>query len=1035
MAKDSEVEVYDAFISYRQVEPDRCWAKWLENELENYRTPRALVKARGVRRRLSKVFRDEDELAASSSLTQEVDLALRQARFLIVVCSPRSASSRWVNAEIIRFRELGRAHRILVLLIEGDPASSFPPALRELRGATPIENNWASAIGDDKPLAADLRPEGTGRTREGRRIAKLRLLAPILNCGFDDLRRREMERQRRRLALQISGFVILATAGLILWKCLQLRAARQMTELRQLHVAQQLEEQARHELLADNPLFAARDLEAGYVSLKKEPAYRLLLNTALNECKGLVRVLRGHADKIQWLDLQGTKPTVLTKSLDGAARIWDLNSGKLIHLFGKDGDKNNPVFQLELNSEGNRALFINESGSFIYDLDAGRQSNLQVTPPDGRVSAAFFTQDGKRIVGTVLNIDNGNFITKFDTWDTQNGSRVMDSSLRGSLVEIGIDSTGTNAFAVGDTNATTTSQQNFQARTLLSVETDMGHITGSLTIGAFDDLRPSPNGKRILIAHKRAFPAVYSAGTLQKLFVLLASNSVPLNAYWSPSGKLIRSPDRGGLTVWDASTGKPIRVWANLVCTAAAIDPSDSYLATVSNTGQIEVFDIHSGNLLKVFRDRIGWDQLQGFFVDDLCLRFSPDGRFLIFAGASSVAKIWDWKNCRSIPQTMGDGTVSVESAALSPNGDTVALASSGDSVIVADSGTGIPDIILHDSVHAFGEKIPSILFSPDAKTVLTGSFFGNARLWGLDGHKLLGALDFDKKAWVVGDTIHIAMHPTVPCCITLSSAGHGAVWDLTTVKQVVGFDAEKLTPFGDVEFSRDGSRFVVAGGDGWARVFDSAQGELKAKLGPPGKCLVAAEIGPFGTNALAADMDGLVNIWDLTSRKVTLSLNANGPRINEVHFKPDGTCVLAATSEGHVHLWDGETGQEVLLLSEEKLGGEPFEIGASADLTLPPGTIVRMGFLCANFSPDGNCIAAGNDSGRLSVWDTRSGKQLLKAQGHIGRITSLAFSHDGSRILTCGEDGKAKVWDISTLDENNQAAQDIIRRLTSDSE
>src|SRR5437763_1046328 len=78
---------FDAFISYRHTEPDRRWAKWLHRNLETYRVPKALAAERGLPRRLRRVFRDEEELPASSDLKAEIDAALRQSRFLIVVCS------------------------------------------------------------------------------------------------------------------------------------------------------------------------------------------------------------------------------------------------------------------------------------------------------------------------------------------------------------------------------------------------------------------------------------------------------------------------------------------------------------------------------------------------------------------------------------------------------------------------------------------------------------------------------------------------------------------------------------------------------------------------------------------------------------------------------------------------------------------------------------------------------------------------------------------------------------------------------------
>jgi hypothetical protein len=174
------VERYAAFVSYRHAELDRRWAKWLHVGLETYRVPHRLVQA-GAPRRLGRVFRDEEELAASADLSERIDDALERARHLIVVCSPRTPESRWVDEEVRRFQAMGRGTHVLALLIEGEPGSSFPPALRNM-----------------EPLAADVRPMPGESQRALRHVALLKLIAALLDVPFDELRRRDEERLRRR---------------------------------------------------------------------------------------------------------------------------------------------------------------------------------------------------------------------------------------------------------------------------------------------------------------------------------------------------------------------------------------------------------------------------------------------------------------------------------------------------------------------------------------------------------------------------------------------------------------------------------------------------------------------------------------------------------------------------------------------------------------------------------------------------------------------------------------------------------------------
>jgi len=128
MGMDEASYRYAAFISDRHEPIGRKWATWLHRAIEGYRVPSSLLKTGKAPRLLGRVFRDEEELAASADLSKEIDAAPVESKFLIVVCTPRTPHSRWVNQEIQRFRDLGRGDRILALLVEGQPREGFPPA-------------------------------------------------------------------------------------------------------------------------------------------------------------------------------------------------------------------------------------------------------------------------------------------------------------------------------------------------------------------------------------------------------------------------------------------------------------------------------------------------------------------------------------------------------------------------------------------------------------------------------------------------------------------------------------------------------------------------------------------------------------------------------------------------------------------------------------------------------------------------------------------------------------------------------------------
>jgi hypothetical protein len=186
---------YSAFISYSH--RDEKWASWLHNAVETYRVPNALVgqatRSGPVPARLSPVFRDRDELASATDLGQVLTQALRDSAYQIVICSPAAARSRWVNEEILTFKRLGRAERVLCLLVAGEPNGgndeAFPEAVR-----FQLADDGRPSSDGAVPIVVDVRPG-----RDSKPSARLKIVASLLGLPFDVLRQREQARRHRRL--------------------------------------------------------------------------------------------------------------------------------------------------------------------------------------------------------------------------------------------------------------------------------------------------------------------------------------------------------------------------------------------------------------------------------------------------------------------------------------------------------------------------------------------------------------------------------------------------------------------------------------------------------------------------------------------------------------------------------------------------------------------------------------------------------------------------------------------------------------------
>ena len=189
---------YEAFISYRHTPHDQRIARRIQRAIEGRSIPKGLREMAG-RARLGKCFRDEDELPTDSSLNAMITDALERSHWLIVVCSPAMRESRWCAQEVKTFCELHGRDRVLLALSAGEPDEAFPLILQTRADVLPDGSVVEEPF---EPIAADLR-DGTGKHFSAE---ALRLVAPLMGCGYDDLRQRERVR-RARLVSSVAAVI------------------------------------------------------------------------------------------------------------------------------------------------------------------------------------------------------------------------------------------------------------------------------------------------------------------------------------------------------------------------------------------------------------------------------------------------------------------------------------------------------------------------------------------------------------------------------------------------------------------------------------------------------------------------------------------------------------------------------------------------------------------------------------------------------------------------------------------------------------
>lgn len=364
---------YFAFISYSH--KDSELAKWLQHEFEYYELPAKLFEERKDLRKedlpesFRPVFRDEDELSGGE-LKPQISEALADSEYLIVVCSPHSAQSVYVDSEIKEFISLSQENkrRIFPFIVDGKPHQDddnkekecFPKTLLELSEdeTDPIEL-----------IAGDI--HATGRDH-----AFVKILAGTLNekdIRFADLWNRyaiekaEKERKERedkeKLLIAQSRFVA-EKANIIIDDGDALLARRLALDI----------------LPKDfkNP------------NRPYTPEAERVLRKALKRQTG---VFKGHSDSVNSAVFSSDKSNVVSVSRDSTIIIWDAYSGSVERVLSNHTDV---IHSICFN--GDKSLFItssNDNTAIVWD--AKNYEMKYIIPHSSCVGFASFSPDGKKI--------------------------------------------------------------------------------------------------------------------------------------------------------------------------------------------------------------------------------------------------------------------------------------------------------------------------------------------------------------------------------------------------------------------------------------------------------------------------------------------------------------------------------------------------------------------------------------------------------------------------------------------------------------
>ena len=575
------VSGYDAFISYSH-QHDRTLGPALQASLERFAKPWRKL-------RMSRIFIDKADLAASPELWGSVEAGLASSRWFILLASAEAAASVWVDREVRWWRE----HRSLdrLLIVATSPGLTWENAKGDWSAAAPVPPSLRGAFSAE-PFWIDLTDLPAGvRASQIPADQVAAVAAPIRGVPKNTLVGENLREHRRTMRLARGAIAVLAvlTVLAVTASVIAIQDARAANTAAAAAVSGQLADQT-EVVAATDPVQAA---ELAVASWRLAPTARAralarvsLLDVVAQPDRGAIATPGDSvAAPYHSVVFSPDGKILATASYNGAVRLWSVSTQRQVGAPMTADSK--PVIAVAFSPDGTMlATASQDDTARLWDVATHRQIGMPMTADSDFVRDVAFSPDGK-ILATASNDGTARL------WDVA---------------------------------------------THRQIGTPMTADSKPVTAVAF-----SPDGTMLATASADGTARLWDVATHRQIGTpMTADSDFVRDVAFSPDGKILATASNDGTArLWDVAThrqvGAPMTV-GNGAVFAVAFSPDGKTLATVTGTNvAVWLWNVAT-------QQRIG----SLFFgnTEVIAVAFSPDGTMLATASApgsgAAMTRLWD---------------------------------------------------------------------------------------------------------------------------------------------------------------------------------------------------------------------------------------------------------------------------------------------------------------------------------------------------------------------------------------------------------